>query len=218
MKMEFLTMSPQEVQGEYGSYENVGEFIHKIETQLKVSGRLLCAIEVNGLKLSESDEQKFSSIRAAEVKSVRIGTSDIEQIIISTLVSMHDYIGNLKNYSLDVANELRGGDDEHVRGAVTTIIDSSEWIVETLKHLRLNLTLGDELALAWLEAESDFLLVSQELFEAFKKSDFVRYADALEYDWTNALDKWLNLLSALDSQMPGVIRVPDNSAQIGSES
>lgn len=198
--METIKFSRREIEVQFSECVVLKELISKLERDFLRAGKLICKIQINGLTLSEADEVKFQGTRISELDTVEVQVESSNTIVSETIVSLRDFIKNLKAEGQDLADLLREKRIEATRFQFTQLVNHIQDLTQAFLALRPNMKLGGEDRLVvdmWADAEKHLLKTLRELVVAYENQDFVLVSDILEYDLDNSLDNWQKLLTAI---------------------
>ncbi len=196
--MEMKSYQPIEIDELFQKDNNLKGVIASIETDLYQSGRVLCKIIVNGMSLSPEDEIKFEEANRGEVAELEVASQSLTNLIRESRASLSKYFQQLKDASMKAAEALRAGVVQDANDIIRAIIDGTSWATDMLNQIRAVDPGYPAIQKEWLAAEAQFIRVSKELLQAFEQSDSILLADNLEYEWSEALDQWLKVMSLLD--------------------
>ena len=205
--METRSYQPNEIDNLFQKEGNLKGVITSIENDLFQLGHVLCKIVVNGISLTPEDEIKFEGAGRNEIAELEVASQSLTNLIRESRNSLARYIEQLKEASLKASEALRAGVVQDANEIIRAIVGGTSWATDMLAQIR-GLDPGFPLIQReWVAAEATFLRASRELLEAFERSDWVLLADNLEYEWSEAIDQWLKVLSLLENMGSNV----DNS-------
>lgn len=186
-----------QIQAEFSQCQDLSEIIQSLEKKCWQDGRVICEIHVNGLYLSEEDERRFAGTLLSDLNNLEIRTRDPEVLVDEALVSVQSWIPQIKVASLGTAQALQEGDLSGGLKKMKQIFEGCRWLSDALLLLKnLSLRGTESWTQDWARCERDFTALTRGLLSALESKDYVLVADQLEYDMSNVLDKWLELLQA----------------------
>lgn len=197
--MEILKINKNELQAHFGKCRELKEVIDKLELNAQNSGKVVCSIRVNGLKLTESDEFRFASTDLKDIEEIEVQLSLKESVIINSVRALREFLLAFKNRVLAAAEHYRENANAPEQHIFSEIVQSTHLLADALLATKLSLIgrAPDEKKYheMWGQAESHFMITVRELATAYEKQDFVLVSDVLEYELLNSIDKWLELVS-----------------------
>jgi hypothetical protein len=188
-----------ELEKQYPGCATLGEIISALEQDFSQRGEVICEIRVNGVILEESDEEKFRSNPSEAINDLSISTNSPAKLINDAIASALGFLPEIELASIAAAEALRGPDVVAARKSFIEILDSCQWVIDTIMHVRGAASgIGKPVTNTerWFEAEKLVGRVIGELTEAFTKSDIVLVADLLEYELPPSLQLWADTLRA----------------------
>ena len=171
-----------------------------LESELQAQGKIICSLKVNDLQLSESDEKKFSQTERDDISSIELGLAFKSSLVDDSLASMRTFCAQLKEEVIAQADNLRREEMTSFHHKFAKIINDTQLLSEGLMALKPHLKeLHSDNAkkINWETAEKNLILALTELVEAYQIQDFVRVCDTLEYDLSNSISAWLEILPAV---------------------
>ncbi|MCB0367089.1 MAG: hypothetical protein H6624_10860 [Bdellovibrionaceae bacterium] len=202
--MQTTTWSAEEIRSQFDQCESLADVIRAIEDRLWQVGEVVCEIRVNGMFLDESDEERFAKEKLAGVERLEVKTQRPKELLGQTVTTAKAYIPKIKESSVLAAGHMQTGDFQKGHQLLSQILDSSRWLIDALFLIKKSCQDWAEVGVAeeeWRRAELQFADVVRTLYSAFESNDKVLLADYLEYEMSNALDKWLEVLSRVDKMV-----------------
>jgi len=192
--MTEIDLKKEEIDLFFDMQPTLSGVIHSLEDKFKIQGLVICEVWINNMKLSIEQESAYAKTSREQVESMKIVLDELSALVLDSIVSTVESFQKLKAESLTLSEVLRvqSATENHQR--ISDLIRSAEFIVEMLKALRGHLKFDLE---QWQEAESGLLNCVQELYTAYEKKSDVLMADVLEYEWSNAIDVWLQVLEQI---------------------
>lgn len=198
MSTEILRIGAEQLATEYGACENLGQVVSAIEQSVKSQGRVVCAITVNGLRLSEADEARLALTALHDLQMVELETEEPINLVESTLTSQIHLAGELERVALLNAEAFRRLDLQPAQTMLVNLLDGCRWFTDGLVAIKaappelFSRPLDQN---QWHLSEVEFRRVIGEILAAVDRRDFNLIADLLEYDLGNSLERWRALLS-----------------------
>jgi hypothetical protein len=200
--MEVLKYSRDEIAREYSDCAELKDIILALENSTKKLGRVICMVKVNGLKLSESDEERLADTKISEIHEIEIQVSEADIILKNSVNALEDYIQVLRQRVLSASEQFRNSRGQTMAHLFAEIIQSTQLLNEalmTLKPVMLKNANGNSaFNELWQKTENHFLSTISELAAAYEAQDFVLVADVLEYEMHTSVDNWFDIIRAKD--------------------
>lgn len=200
--METRTYHPNEIDSLFSSNGTLKTAIVELEKKLSSEGKVLCGIKINGMNLGPDDEIKFEKSGRSEIQQLEIKAETLANLISDSQQSLVAYFAQMKATALKASEALRAGVIKDANEMISAIVDGTSWVTDMLNQIRILHPAFYKVEREWIRVENEFLRVSRELLESFERDDMVLLADNLEYEWSNSIDQWLNILSELDPKPP----------------
>lgn len=194
--METIKFSQDNIRNDFFDCESLRDVIKNIDEQMRQCGRVVTKISVNGLLINEKEEERLSSTKVADIDSIEVETEKQDQIFNTSLETTRNFIQGLKQAALLLSDNFRKHPAANERQVFVQAISDCQLLTEALMVLKPNLmvvhkTLTDE---KWLAGEKQFLQTLRELVAAYEAGDRTLVSDVLEYELSNTLDQWLEIL------------------------
>ncbi|MCB0384471.1 MAG: hypothetical protein KDD43_03690 [Bdellovibrionales bacterium] len=202
--MQTTTWSADDIKNQFDHCESLADVIRAIEDRLWQVGEVVCEIRVNGMFLDESDEERFAREKLEGVEKLEVKTQKPRELLGQTVATARSYIPKIKEGSIAAASHLQAGEKQQGHLLLSQILDSSRWLIDALFLIKKSCLDWAEVGVEeeeWRQAELNFAEVVRTLYSAFENKDTVLMADYLEYEMSNALDKWLEVLSRVDKMV-----------------
>lgn len=197
--MDTRVYQSSEIDQLFSEKKNLKHVISDIEQELFLLGRVLCEIKLNGMSLTPEDEQRFQDTGRREVEIIEVKSESVQRLLRESRVSLKAYLNRIREVAIKAAEALRLGVVQDANEMIGAIVDGSGWVTEMLNQIRSLDPHFMEVEEGWLEVERNFLKASQELLTAYQVGDVVSIADTLEYEWSNSIEGWLEILSSLET-------------------
>ena len=171
---------------------SLDSLIEVAEERARENGFVVCAVEVNGLKLSEADEQKFASTGISEIHHFRAHGLDQQQIVGDTITSLLQLLPLYEKAALDLSVALRQGNltNELITHFAYFVGDIQLFNDSVLRLHNFGLGVPSE----WERAFAQLSSSVRQILESFEKRDTVLLADLLEYELTRCFNDWQDVL------------------------
>ena len=198
MSAETIRITTAEISEEFSRCSNLGEIVNELEKKVKAQGRVVCKISVNGMRLSEADEQRLFQTSVDGLKDLEFETEDPAELIRSTLISQAQMAVEIGRASLTVSEAFRRLDLHPAQGLLIALLDGCRWFTDGLVAIKsaprslISFSFDDS---QWNLTEAEFRRVVSEILAAVERQDYMLIADLLEYDLGNALDRWKVVLT-----------------------
>ncbi len=198
--METMKYLGHDITQTYSHCAHLSDLIRSIEVDVQKLGRVVCKIKVNGLGLSEADENRLAATDIADIAEIEIETEAVGDLVQSSVDTMIRMVECLRDEAVHLAESYRLGSTPDVRTRFMTVVKNTQTLTEGLVVLKPIFadTLGGSTVTEWRANEEHMVATLRELVEAFEGEDWVLLSDVLEYELYNSLDKWRGLLCQLN--------------------
>lgn len=200
MREEIISLS--ELQPELATSSLLRDLIQKIEGDYQKKGYVICQFVINGMPLSELDEERLQGISLSEIESLAVRYETPEELLTALI------LGWLKEipHQIEQADALAEA-SRHLRleahlGNFVKFVDNCQFLVDSLISFRAIIDLKIlNIETIWNQTELQFTHSIQEGLAAFEKKDFVLLGDVLEYDIADSLQNWFDLLRQIEESL-----------------
>ncbi|MCB9024995.1 MAG: hypothetical protein H6625_01650 [Bdellovibrionaceae bacterium] len=195
--MQTQIYSHDELKNIYPSTSSVSEIIADFELQCWEKGSVICEIHLNGIYISEEEEKNLSKKTINDVNTLEILTRDQTELIEVTLRTMNQWIPKIRDRSRELSTFYKIQKEVISADDFIELIDGCKWLSDSLHLLKptlLKLVNNPEFEEKWTQSELIFTSTAKEVLSSFEKQDMVLLSDILEYDLSDSLDQWQDLL------------------------
>ncbi len=203
--MERFKVSGQDLRNFYGENISLERVFHDIETDLRATNQVVCRYIVNGLEVSEAQEQKFSTVKLDEVQTLEYLTENSRDITVLVLKGWIEALPELISKTEHLAKRMRIQGFSGLMKSIHDLVQNCEFLIDSTINLKM--TMGDQFFGAgpvdWYKTEQESRKTVEEALRALENKDFVLLADVLEYDLNNVLQMWLEHLRVLEKSLNG---------------
>lgn len=199
--MQTTVWSAKELQTEFKDCDSLADVIKSIESQLWRQGEVVCEIRVNGMFFDEADEARFAGERLEGVEKIEVKTQRPKDLLAQTVAAARLHIPKIRESSVKAAVLFQTGESNQANVLLSQILDSSRWLIDALFLIKKSCQDWADVEVKesdWQQAELGFAEVVRTLYSSYESKNTVLLADYLEYEMSNALDKWLEVLGAID--------------------
>jgi hypothetical protein len=211
--MNKLTMNQRELQSRFQGNKNLGEVFRLLEQQVQAAGEIICRFSVNGLSLSEEDEEKFAQFGINEVDLLEVESQRPQALLLEVIENWIESLPRLIEKSDKLSQAIRFEGIENHMAQFVDVVDSCHFLVESLNSLRVLCREYEFIkARSWQNSEEMTARAISEALSSFEKKDLVLLADVLEYDLGHCLQNWLETISELKEHVQGANKVAISSA------
>lgn len=201
-----IKFQKQELVDQFADCRTLGDVIARVESDCWRKGRVICQVKVNGMTLTEKDEAKLAAASVYELTELEFFAHQPNELLFETVSTLQELNPHLKNTGVEIAELLRSG---RVRDGQRQLIHFFERCqnysdgLSAVKKLILSQQ-DSPLHEKWSRCEKEFAATIREILMAYEQQDAVLLSDLLEYELSNSLDKWLELV-ATSSKMRATI-------------
>ncbi|MCB0421958.1 MAG: hypothetical protein KDD61_13255 [Bdellovibrionales bacterium] len=200
--MQTKKWSSDALRKDFSGCIDLGEVIKRLEADLLIEGEVICGIRVNGMFLTQEDELKFSDSLMADISELEISSQRPEDLVSNSIASVVEWIPKVRDYSIEVADIFRGEQQLEAQKSFRDIMDGCRWLTDALSLLKgplLKRTDRLDFDQKWSSLEKSLIQIVAEISDAYENQDFIHLADLLEYELSNAMEAWQDLLSPTPS-------------------
>lgn len=197
--MQTLTWSDLDLKKEFADCKDLSEIIQQLEEKIWEQGEVICEVHVNDIFLSENDEERFAKEKIEDIQKLIVLSRKPEELISESLTSAIDLFPKVKSGAVTIADEFRNHGEQASKRSFVELLDACQWISESLfllKSMLIQKVGKSEFEERWKSIEVLFARVAQDSLKAYDAKDYVLLSDILEYDLTESLDQWYNLLQS----------------------
>ena len=184
-----------------------------------VSGQVACQFHINGLSLTESDEQKFANLSVREIEILEISYQTPENLLTGLLDGWIKKLPEMTKSSDTLSEAIKfRGLDGHFKDLVD-LIDNAQLLVDSLLTIDSLFSKFPTVASPeWKQNEITTAEAVGQTLAAFQKKDFNLVADILEYDLGHSIQMWFELISKLHLEVEETFaRATEDEPNSGSQ-
>lgn len=196
--MEIIRFDKAQLSAKHADCKDFKELVKKLESKVRLDGKVICAITLNGMRLSESDEARFAGAILNEIDTLEIAIEGTQTLVAETLMTLRDTLTRLQARTVRIAELIRENPSGPAQFEFSGLMEQTQFFTEALAALKPRAKLVSESATLWANAETSTQSMIRELLQAFSRSDFVLVADVLEYELFNLLEQWIGVLDHCD--------------------
>lgn len=181
----------EEILKDYSEAQNLGDLFHKVEDTFAARGEVVCQFIINGMALTEADEQRMSQVPFDEIRTLEI---DSESPAVLLFGLLNNWIAELPELlrSIDsLAKDIKFKGIEGKLKSFVDMIDSCQFLVESLINLESILKKESMDIENWKKNKVLTARAIGDALGAFENKDFVLLSEVLEYDLGHSLQEWL---------------------------
>ena len=190
--MQTMTWLDEEIEAQFSNCPTLRDVIQQLEGQAWEEGHVVCEVRINGIHLTEKEEQQFGDASSKIINSLEILTRTPEELVQEALTSYQDFLPEIKQMSIECSEKFREQDSQQFTG----VLEGCRWFTDAIVLLKNNVEAWGQNSpkdYGWQECEVNYTQVVKGLLVAFEAQDYSLVADLLEYELTNCLDGWLEL-------------------------
>ncbi len=188
----------QDLHRKFPESSNLGQLITAISQWSKNQGRVVCSVSVNGTKLRETEESRFSEMKISEIAELCVESESPDGLLDESLMGCMEHIDKLMLAFEKVAYLFQSGDVEYAKRYQNMTLESMNDFFELITHYGAvyELYRGD-LTTEWKSLETKLPNLLQQILNAFEKKEYTLVADLLEYEMLTLLEQWKIEIKAL---------------------
>lgn len=164
------------------------EFVQGLNTSLSESNQVIASIKINGIEISETDEDSLKTTPIEELGDIDVQTSNPMDLAYETLNTLETYIDRLVASVDRAALHYRGKNLITGDAYFAKAIDGLDLFVQTIGGVKLALRVGLQTKVALTEAS--LVSIMNDLLEAKRQNNYVYMADLLQKDLIENLGEW----------------------------
>ena len=195
--MTTSTWDKTDIARDFQGCQTLQDMIAGLETRFTTKGEVICEIRVNGQRVDEEDASVLASYVPAALETLVVYSSAPSVLITQALQSSFEYIPHVQRLCLAASEQMRGTNIVDGREAFAEAIEGCFWLVDTLKHVR-GAASGSGFDLnqpqKWIQAEHRFASTVKDVVSAFELKDSVLVADLMEYEVSEVVTIWGDVL------------------------
>ncbi len=199
--METIKLDKFEIQKKFSREKMLKDIVLQLEKMVAAEQKVICRLRVNGLLLSEKDEDRFSNTGSDEIHEIEMELENLTHLIHGTVQSLIEFATVLKSSVTRTADAFRSSPAADVSHRFASLMPNVQCFADALIALKPNLGQifknKHGFSQKWDEAEVKMMQMVTELIVAYEKQDFVLVSDVLEYELSNSIDNWMAILSEL---------------------
>lgn len=200
--MNQLRLTAEELGEKYAHLETLSQVIHHFEGEMMEGGYVACQFHINGLSLTENDEQKFANLSVREIEVLEISYQTPENLLTGLLDGWIKKLPEMAKAcdSLAEAIKFRGLDGRFKD--LVDLIDNAQLLVDSLLTIDSLFSKFETVSGAdWKKNEVLTAEAVGQTLAAFQKKDLNLVADILEYDLGHSVQVWFELISELHQEV-----------------
>jgi hypothetical protein len=191
--------SGDEIRNLYPDALSLSEVLLRVEKTVGEMGEVVCEYEINGVTLSEAEEQRFAQTSAREIQILCVRSQKPLKLLDDSIVGCLEYIDKILLTLEDASKLFRLGDVHGAHECHRKCISASEVFVEMITHYKIAYqSLKGGLPPSWSALEISMLSTLTGIFEEYGKKNYILVADLLEYDLSNIYSSWKEELAGLE--------------------
>lgn len=176
--------------------KNFGQLIAAIEHEGEGEGLFVVSVVLNDKKMDSEDEKLLDRMSINEVTTAEFTMKTMQEIVRDSMVEIISALQDIQKRAVTFSNEFRTNnkvDVEKVKFVLIqcrTVIQNLEEIFQShnknkfrIKHLSL-----------WLETEKELTNILHCILQSRFLSNAQFVADLIEFDLTQSLDRWVEVL------------------------
>lgn len=181
----------QDLNKKFPQSQTLGEIINALTAWNQMQGRVVCSVSVNGIKLKEEEERKFSQVKLAEIQEIRVESETPENLLEESLMGCREYIEKLIFAFEKISELILAKDYSYALHYQEIALEAFQAFYELATHFSIVYgSCRGGLSQEWEEAEAQTPHILSQIIEGYEKKDYQLVADLLEYEMLTVLEKW----------------------------
>jgi hypothetical protein len=200
--MNTLKVNREELQSKFPELESLGQVIRHFEAEFTKTGQVICQFKINGLDLTEEDEVRFQDLSALEIDDMEINFQTPENLLLGLLDGWLEKTPRLIKEADALSSHIRFKGIDGQFKVLVDLVDDAQLLVDSLFSIdslfsRFEVVASEK----WRTNEATMATAVGQTLNAFQGKDFNLLADVLEYDLSHCLQVWLELMTALRTEV-----------------
>lgn len=192
----FVNGVPQHIQLEQqATFRDVLDVLYQT---FRSDDALISSLKVDGIELSDQDENAMGALPVNEIKSIEIVTTHPNQFIEETLQTLRIYAERLKDQCFETADAVEVQDMDR---SMVNLLDGLQVMVDTLSHVKQILKLASDPKINLLE--TDLLSTLQDLLEARQRGEVEYVRTVIRTHLVECVQEWV------DDGIPTLLKARD---------
>lgn len=200
--MKEIDISLETMRERFTGETSLKDLFVSIEEELQNEGFVVCQYVLNGMNLTEDDEQRLGVSKLVEVRELKVKYETPSALFGEILKGWIDEIPGLIKQADELAATARAMELDTKMPRFIRFVENAQLLVESLISVRAVVNLeGFGVLPEWEKVEREFNVAIGEALESFRAKDMNLLADVLEYDTADGLQKWFDLLNRIDGSL-----------------
>jgi hypothetical protein len=175
--MELKSWNRKEIDSKFAGAEDLSQLVRAIEVMHEEENKFVSSIRVNGLRLTEEDEEKLSHCKTTEVDTIEVTLSTETELNKNLLSEVKQHITKTHSLAVETADyflEAKQYEGLMSFKSLTRFIDTLNPLIALLKDSAI---------------EQNFIALVKKMLSALDQKDYVLLSDLLEYDLVESLQE-----------------------------
>lgn len=191
-----FTWNQEQIKISFPEAKNLQDVMSSISGNVSQSGSVVCEVTVNGMRLTEEEEARFSYTPVQDIDSLTIRAQDTARLLDTSLDGCHEYLNQLIVGFEKAALLFRSEDLNAAHSFYSSCIEAAQHFIDLITHYKVvHQSVRGALTQDWDNLEGKLRQTLCDILEAYKKKDYILVADLLEYELINNLSCWQALFS-----------------------
>lgn len=200
--MKEIDISLETVREKFTGETALKDLFVSIEKELQDEGFVVCQYVLNGMNLTEDDEQRLGVSKLGEVRELKVKYETPAALFGEILKGWVEEIPGLIKQADELAAAARAQELDTKMPRFIRFVENAQLLVESLISVRAVVNLERFGVLPeWEKVEREFNVAIGEALDGFQAKDMNLLADVLEYDTADGLQKWFDLLNRIDGSL-----------------
>lgn len=197
--MKTHNFNSEEIENFKYGCNNLEDFLARIDKKQQENGYVVCQFVINGIKISEADEQRMKSFSLKDIHSLTLFFEEPNQLLIEIVQNWKDEIPKIIENADQLAGTIRTSGVENQIGSFIQLVESCQLLVQSLLSLSHVIdTHGLFDTGQWIIGEQMLAEAVGQTLKSFDARDTKALADIIEYDLANTLMTWIEIFNLLD--------------------
>lgn len=216
--MKKFVIDGQTLRNHYQGNVTLGKVFTDIEAELMAENKVVCRFHVNGKSVLEMDEHAYHGLPLDFVDKLEYEseTADelYEEVIEGWLLAIPELTRNIGI----ISGRVRRDGFLNNAVSVSQLIENCRFFIDSLVAIQqISVPLLPNMQSEFESLRQKTLTVISQSFDALERKEYVLLADLLEYDLSNLLDQWTQVLGSFGgkSRITGSNPTTQGSSDLG---
>lgn len=197
--MKQLDLTSEQIHSLRSTCKTIEELLLQVEQDQQAAGNVVCQFVINGIKLSESDENRMKNLSTNDLESLSVFFEKPENLLIEIIQNWRNEIPKIVDHADQLSAQIREQGVENHLTSFIQLVESCQLLVQSLMSLS-NVIDTHKLfdTGQWFLCEKMLAEAVGETLRTFDQRETRILSDVIEYDLANALVSWIEIFNLLE--------------------